>query len=87
MAESKIRVWVRAHLAHFTRIEPGEISFDRTLADYGMDSVDAVLMAGELEEATGVEIDPATFIQFNTIEQMVAALEETLPEPAQTAGS
>lgn len=83
MAESKVRAWVRMHLAHFARIGESEISFDRTLADYGMDSVDAVLMAGELEEATGVEIDPATFIQYDTIEQMVAALEKSLPEHAQ----
>ena len=87
MAESKVRAWVRAHLARYARMEPGDVSFDRALADFGMDSVDAVLMAGELEEATGVEIDPATFLQYDTIGQMVAALEKSLPGQAQIAGS
>lgn len=87
MAESKVRAWVRGYLARYSRIATSEISFDRTLADYGMDSVDAVLMAGELEECAGVEIDPATFIQFDTIEQMIAALEQSLPAQVQIAGS
>jgi phthiocerol/phenolphthiocerol synthesis type-I polyketide synthase B len=87
MAESKVRTWVRDYLARFARIGATEISFDRTLADYGLDSVDAVLMAGELEEAEGVEIDPATFIQFDSIEQMILALEKSLPAQEQIAGS
>ena len=69
-----LRAWVRSHLGRVLGMAPEQVGLDRTLADYGLDSVDAVLMAGELEEAFGVEIDPAGFIQFDTIEAMVLAL-------------
>jgi acyl carrier protein len=74
MSEQQLRDWVRGHLARHVGVAPEEIVFDRTLGDYGLDSVDAVLMAGELEEALGIEIDPAAFIQLDTFEQMIAAL-------------
>ena len=69
-----LRAWVRSHLGRVLGMAPEQVGLHRTLADYGLDSVDAVLMAGELEEAFGVEIDPAGFIQFDTIEAMVLAL-------------
>jgi len=74
MTDKQLRDWVRGHLALLTGMAPETIAFDRTLGAYGLDSVDAVLMAGELEEALGVEIDPAAFIQFDTFEEMIAAL-------------
>lgn len=76
MNESNVRQWVRAYLARTTNVEPAQIRFDRTLADFGLDSVDAVLMAGEMEDATGMQVDPASFIQYDTFEEMVAALEQ-----------
>ena len=69
-----LAAWVRGHLGRVLGIAPNLVALDRTLADYGLDSVDAVLMAGELEEAFGIEIDPAGFIQFDTIEAMVLGL-------------
>ena len=74
MNEQQLRDWIRGHLAQRVGVPPEEIAFDRTLGDYGLDSVDAVLMAGELEEALGIEIDPAAFIQFDTFERMITAL-------------
>ena len=74
MDEKGLRDWVRNHLAHLLGVAPETIVLERSLADYGLDSVDAVLMAGELEEALGVEIDPAGFLQFDTFEQMIVAV-------------
>ncbi|HEY1615385.1 MAG TPA: acyl carrier protein [Rhizomicrobium sp.] len=78
MPEISLRDWVRDYLAQLLRIAPGEISFERTLGDYGLDSVDAVLMAGEMEQHFGIEIDPASFIQYDTFEDMISALEGAL---------
>ncbi|HSZ73449.1 MAG TPA: acyl carrier protein [Rhizomicrobium sp.] len=75
MTESAVRNWVRRHLAKVLGVAPDEIAFDRTLGHYGLDSVDAVLMAGEMEEALRIEIDPASFLQYENFEQMIAALE------------
>jgi acyl carrier protein len=72
--EDTLRDWVRAHLAGLLGKPPATIALDGKLNDYGLDSVDAILMAGELEDHFGIEIDPASFIQFDTFEAMIAAL-------------
>jgi acyl carrier protein len=74
MTEDGLRDWVRNHLASLLAVSPESVVLDRSLADYGLDSVDAVLMAGELEEALDIEIDPASFLQYDTFEQMIVAL-------------
>lgn len=75
MAEIQIRKWVRDYLANVLELPESEVELDRTLDSYGLDSVEAVLMAGGLEEELGFDIDPAAFLQYPTIEAMVAALE------------
>ena len=76
MAESDLRKWVRAYLAEVLDAPEIEMELDRTLDSYGLDSIEAVLMAGALEEDLGFEIDPAAFLQYPTIEAMVVALEQ-----------
>ncbi len=66
--------WVRTHLAHVLGVPPESIAYQRALSSYGLDSVDAVLMAGELEEAFGIEIDPARFIDCDSFEDIVKTL-------------
>jgi acyl carrier protein len=77
--EERLRAWLRNHLARVLGAEPATISLDRTLGDYGLDSVDGILIAGELEEKFGIEIEPATFIRFDTFESMIVALAPQLP--------
>ena len=78
MDETGLRNWVRSHLANLLGVAPESVALDKSLADYGLDSVDAVLMAGELEDALKIEIDPASFLQFDTFEQMIAAVAPAL---------
>ncbi len=74
-ADGELRKWVRDYLADVLGIPEPEVELDRTLDSYGLDSIEAVLMAGGLEDFLGLEIDPAAFLQYPTIEAMVAALE------------
>ena len=74
MTEDGLRDWVRNHLASLLGVPQDSIVLDQSLADYGLDSVDAVLMAGELEETLNIEIDPASFLQYDTFEQMIVAV-------------
>ncbi len=75
MRDSDVRAWVVAYLARVLGLPQTNIDLDCTLDAYGLDLVEAVLMAGELEDALGAEIDPAAFLQYPTLEAMVAALE------------
>lgn len=69
-----LQFWVRRHLGRLVGVAPETIVLDRKLSDYGLDSVDAVLMAGELEDHFDIEIDPASFIHFSTFEAMITNL-------------
>lgn len=72
--KESLEVWVRGHLGRVLGVAPDTIELDRKLGDYGLDSVDAVLMAGELEEQFNIEINPATFIRHPTFASMIEAL-------------
>ena len=75
MANVDVRAWVRGYLGKLLALPPETVALDRGLDSYGLDSIDAVMMAGEMEEAFGVEIDPAAFLQYPTIEAMIVGME------------
>jgi acyl carrier protein len=83
--EQELQEWVRQHLARSAGVAPESIVFDRKLGDYGLDSVDAVLMAGELEDHFGIEIDPASFIQHTNFETMLSSLNTAVQAKRQRA--
>jgi acyl carrier protein len=85
--EEKVREWVRGHLAQVLKVEPGSIVLDKPIGDYGLDSVDAILMAGELEEAFSIEIYPASFIQCDSFEAVVVELAANIEKSESHAAS
>jgi acyl carrier protein len=75
MPELDARDWVRQRLATSLGLRAEDIVLEKSIYDYGMDSVDAVILAGELEEFLGIEVDPAAFLQQPTLEAMIAGLD------------
>jgi acyl carrier protein len=69
--EERVCEWVRDHLARVLGMAPESVTIDDGLDRYGLDSIDVVLMAGELEEAFGVEIDPARFIACDSLREII----------------
>jgi acyl carrier protein len=69
--EERVRALVRDHLAQVLAVPPESVTLDSGLSSYGLDSVDAVLMAGELEEAFGIEIEPARFIACDSLSEII----------------
>ena len=70
----KMNDWLREYLGQLLGIAPAAIVLERSLNDYGLDSVDAVLMAGEMEVAFAIEIDPASMLQHPTFAAMITAV-------------
>lgn len=77
MNDHAIRKWVCDHLGNVLGVPAQEVDLKRTLESYGLDSVEAVLMAGALEDEFHLQIDPAGFLQYPNLEAMVVALEQT----------
>jgi acyl carrier protein len=68
------RGWAVAYLAYVLNLPTGEVDLMRGLADYGLDSMDAVVMAGEMEVHFGIEIDPALFLRPAPLGVLIAEL-------------
>ena len=65
--DDRLRSRVLGKAAELAGIEVGEFDPASTLESIGLDSSDAVILAMEVEEATGVEIDVGIFLRFETI--------------------
>ncbi|WP_272010048.1 acyl carrier protein [Roseovarius sp. ZX-A-9] len=55
-------------IARFTKQPAAGISQDAVLVDLGLQSIDAVLLSGEVEDHFGIELDPATIFEHETLE-------------------
>ena len=77
LTPQNVREWATAYLAHLLNRPPAEIDLFREISAYGLDSMDAVVMAGAMEDHFQVEIDPAAFLRQTTIGDLLDAL---LPE-------
>ena len=69
----QLRNWVAAYLGRLLLIDPGQIDLRKSLEDFGLDSVDALIMAGELEEHFHIEIEPSVLFEFGTLHDMIEA--------------
>ncbi|MEU6355973.1 beta-ketoacyl synthase N-terminal-like domain-containing protein, partial [Streptomyces sp. NPDC047072] len=79
---SAVRALIAARVAAWTGRTPGEIPMDRPLADLGMASRDAVVLAGELSRLTGRDLPPTLLWEAPTGDALVAHLcRTTTPGP------
>lgn len=70
------RLWAAAYLGHVLDIPPEQVEFSQAVAALGLDSVDAVVMAGAMEEHFETEIDATLYLLDNSLEQALAQLRE-----------
>jgi acyl carrier protein len=69
------RDWVMRYLARLLEIDERHIDLKKSLGEFGLDSVDAMIMAGEFEEYFRIETDPSLFFDCETIQDLLDAWE------------
>jgi acyl carrier protein len=78
-----IRRRIYERTAELAALPQAEINEATTLEGIGLDSSDAVVLALEVEELTGQEVDVGVFLRFATLGEAVDDLIRTLDrEPA-----
>ncbi len=82
MDENNIRDRIYARTAELADVPPKNITADTTLERVGLDSSDAVVLALEVEEMTGREIDVGIFLRFSTLGEAVDELVRWLRDEA-----
>jgi 8-amino-7-oxononanoate synthase len=70
LSEINIQEMLIHKIAHLTGRASQDISLTAPLAEYGLDSVHAVGLSGDLEELLGIDIEPTLAWDFPTIREI-----------------
>ncbi|EOM77243.1 acyl carrier protein [Rhodococcus rhodnii] len=70
--------WLAEKIAGYLSVTPESVDRDRSLADYGLDSVYAVTLCGEIEDEFGLVVEPTLAWDHPTVNAMSDHLETLL---------
>ena len=73
---------IRGAVAEAAAVGIDEVKLEATLTDYGLDSIDAVMIANALEDALNVSVEPAMFYKHPNFRAVSDDLAETLAKRA-----
>jgi acyl carrier protein len=72
--EAQIRGWIVHRLARMLGVRPEAIGVDDPLADYGLDSVEAIALSGDLSDHLGRRWPPTLVWDYPTIAELARFL-------------
>jgi acyl carrier protein len=73
-----IELWLVSQISKIAQREENQINKDCPLAEYGLDSLNAVGLSGDIEDKLGIEVEPTIAWDYPTITQMSEHLYTTL---------
>ncbi len=76
-AVEAMEAWLTERLAVLLRLEQGSIRPDAPFSEYGLDSLDAVTLAYDLEELLDVELPPTLLWDQPSVRECASYLVET----------
>jgi acyl carrier protein len=65
--------WAKTYLASELSREISGSDLERSFTDIGLDSLDEMVMVGQMEEHFGIEFDPVTLLQYPIVIEMLEA--------------
>ena len=74
-----IQNWLIGRLAQSLEIEPQAIDIHKDFSEYGLDSVEAINLSGELEGFLGCRLSPTLLWDYQNIHALAQYLAETTP--------
>lgn len=75
-----IRGWVRERTGYYLERPAEEINTQKSLAAQGFDSMFALALCGDIEDAFGLEVNPTLAWDFPTVDGIAAHLSELLAQ-------
>lgn len=74
MHSDDLREWLIGRVAHYLSAAPETIRADVPLADYGLDSVYALVICGDIEDHYQIVVEPTLAWDHPTIDALAAHL-------------
>ena len=85
--EEAIRIWLITNIASVVNMDPSSIDVRQTFDNYGLDSLQAVSLSGDLETWLNREISPTVVWDYPTVEQLAQHLSANHVNGNKPAGS
>lgn len=82
MAAGQIEQWLCQRLANYGNLATEEVSPDSPLADFGLDSMAAMQLVGEIEERYRIELNPIAMWNYPTARHLADYLALQVAGPA-----
>ena len=70
LSEAAIRDWLTQRLGKQLKVDPSAIDVTRTFEDYGLDSIVAVRVSGDLEKLVEQRLSPALLFEHSSIQAL-----------------
>ncbi|HTI26835.1 MAG TPA: acyl carrier protein [Kutzneria sp.] len=78
----QIRTWLVDRVGHYLDRPDSEIDPDVSLAEYGLDSVYAFALCGEIEDVLGLRVEPTLLWDVDTLNALIPHLAGMVAERA-----
>lgn len=72
--EAEIQAWLISNIAALVEIDPANIDIKKPLEYYGMDSMQAMHLSGDLADWVGRQLSPTVVWDYPTIELLASHL-------------
>jgi len=79
-----VATWVTLQIASYLQLAPDVIRTDVPVAEYGMDSVLALGLCGDIEDEFELVVDPTSAWDYPTIDLLSAFIHDQLATPELT---
>ncbi|WP_428242205.1 acyl carrier protein [Gynuella sp.] len=76
--ETSIKDWLIQRMAKMKKIPPAEVDTARTFEEYGLDSIVAVRVVGDLEKFIDQRLSPALLFEYQSIDELSSYLANEL---------
>jgi acyl carrier protein len=73
-----LRAWLIDRVAYYLECDPAAVDPARSLADYGLDSVLALSICGDLEDHLRIRLEPTAVWDHPTVDGLVAHVADTV---------
>ncbi len=65
--DAEVLAFLTTKIADVTKQDAATITQDANLIDLGLQSIDAVILSGDIEDKFEIELDPATIFEHDTL--------------------
>ena len=80
MSEVELKEFLVERVSSALRIKKNDLDPDMAFSKYGLESIDSVILAMEIEEEIGIPLEPSLLWEYNTINLCVSLLHKDMSE-------